>query len=74
MSTPIQVSLDELQSKLPEIVHGLEEGDEVVIMGRKRSLPRASIAVRRSSVRRAGRAVRQSETGGGIKDDTKYRV
>jgi antitoxin (DNA-binding transcriptional repressor) of toxin-antitoxin stability system len=32
MPTPIQISLDEVQAKLPEIVHGLGEGDEVVIV------------------------------------------
>ena len=40
MSTPIQISLDEVQAKLPEIVHGLGEGDEVVIVEGKRPVAR----------------------------------
>jgi antitoxin (DNA-binding transcriptional repressor) of toxin-antitoxin stability system len=40
MSTPIQISLEELQAKLPEIVHGLGEGDEVVIVEDKRPVAR----------------------------------
>ena len=40
MSTPIQISLDEVQAKLPEIVHGLGEGDEVVIMEGRRTVAR----------------------------------
>jgi antitoxin (DNA-binding transcriptional repressor) of toxin-antitoxin stability system len=40
MPTPIQISLDEVQAKLPEIVHGLGEGDEVVIVEGKRPVAR----------------------------------
>jgi len=40
MPTPIQISLDEVQAKLPEIVHGLGEGDEVVIVEGKRMVAR----------------------------------
>jgi antitoxin (DNA-binding transcriptional repressor) of toxin-antitoxin stability system len=40
MSTSIQISLDEVQAKLPEIVHGLGEGDEVVIVDGKRPVAR----------------------------------
>ena len=40
MSTPIHISLEEVQAKLPEIVHGLGEGDEVVIMEGKQTVAR----------------------------------
>jgi len=40
MSTPIEIDLDEVQAKLPEIVHGLSEGDEVVIVEGKRVVAR----------------------------------
>jgi antitoxin (DNA-binding transcriptional repressor) of toxin-antitoxin stability system len=40
MSTPIQISLEEVQAKLPEIVHGLGEGDEVVIVEGQRPVAR----------------------------------
>ena len=40
MSTPIQISLDEVQAKLPEIVHGLGEGHEVVIVEGQRPVAR----------------------------------
>ena len=51
MSTPIHISLEEVQAKLPEIVHGLGEGDEVVIVEGKRVVARllgSSPAKRRS--------------------------
>ena len=32
MSTPIRISLEEVQARLPEIVHSLGDGGEVVIM------------------------------------------
>ena len=32
MSTPVQISLEEVQSKLRDIIHGLGEGDEIVIV------------------------------------------
>ena len=31
MSTSIQISLEEVQARLPEIIHGLGAGDEVII-------------------------------------------
>jgi antitoxin (DNA-binding transcriptional repressor) of toxin-antitoxin stability system len=40
MSTSIHISLDEVQAKLPEIVHGLGEGDEVVIVEGRRPVAR----------------------------------
>ena len=40
MSTPIQISLEEVQSKLPEIVHGLGQGDEIVITEGKQAVAR----------------------------------
>jgi antitoxin (DNA-binding transcriptional repressor) of toxin-antitoxin stability system len=40
MSTSTQLSLDEVQAKLPEIVQGLGEGDEVVIVEGKRPVAR----------------------------------
>jgi antitoxin (DNA-binding transcriptional repressor) of toxin-antitoxin stability system len=40
MSTTIQISLEEVQAKLPEIVHGLGEGEEVVIVEGKRPVAR----------------------------------
>ena len=40
MSTPVQISLEEVQSKLPDIIHGLAEGDEVVIMEGKQTVAR----------------------------------
>jgi antitoxin (DNA-binding transcriptional repressor) of toxin-antitoxin stability system len=40
MSTPIQISLDQVQAKLPEIVDGLRQGDEVVIVEGKRPVAR----------------------------------
>lgn len=40
MSTPIHISLEEVQAKLPEIVRGLREGDEVVIIEGKRTVAR----------------------------------
>jgi antitoxin (DNA-binding transcriptional repressor) of toxin-antitoxin stability system len=51
MSTPIQISLDEVQAKLPEIVHGLAEGDEVVIVEGKRPVARllGPVPTKRSS-------------------------
>lgn len=40
MSAPIQISLDEVQAKLPEIVRGLGEGDEVVIVAGQQPVAR----------------------------------
>jgi antitoxin (DNA-binding transcriptional repressor) of toxin-antitoxin stability system len=40
MSTPIRLSLEEVQAKLPEIVHGLGKGDEVVIVEGRRTVAR----------------------------------
>lgn len=40
MSTSTQLSLDEVQAKLLEIVQGLGEGDEVVIVEGKRPVAR----------------------------------
>ena len=40
MSTPIHISLEEVQAKLPEIVHGLGGGDEVVSVDGKRTVAR----------------------------------
>lgn len=40
MSAPMKISLEEVQAKLPEIVHGLGEGDEVVIVEGRRTVAR----------------------------------
>ena len=40
MSTRVQISLEEVQAKLAEIVHGLGEGDEVVIVEGQRPVAR----------------------------------
>jgi antitoxin (DNA-binding transcriptional repressor) of toxin-antitoxin stability system len=40
MSTPIQISLDQVQPKLREIVDGVGQGDEVVIVEGKRPVAR----------------------------------
>lgn len=40
MPIPIQFSLEEVQAKLPEIVHGLREGVEVVIVEGHRPVAR----------------------------------
>lgn len=40
MPTPIRISLEEVQAKLPEIVHGLGEDDEVVIVEGRRTVAR----------------------------------
>ena len=40
MRRSIQISIEEVQAKLPEIVHGLEVGDEVVITEGERAVAR----------------------------------
>ena len=40
MSTPLQITLEEAQAKLPEIVHRLAAGDEVVITEGRQTVAR----------------------------------
>lgn len=40
MSTPVQISLEEVQSKLRDIIHGLGEGDEIVIVEGRQTVAR----------------------------------
>jgi antitoxin (DNA-binding transcriptional repressor) of toxin-antitoxin stability system len=40
VSRHIELSLEEVQAKLPEIVHGLREGDEVILLEGERPVAR----------------------------------